>query len=107
MSHKLFLLLIILLMSIPNTMSAEAKFLIAQNGQAQCVIIRQPGATPAERHVADELAATLQQITAASFEVRESLPNADESAIIVGPGSMAASLFPEVALDTFGSDELV
>ena len=86
---------------------AQAKVQIASGGIARCVIVTQPGATPAERYAAEELAATLKQITGATFVTRELADNAPESAIVVGAGPLAAKLFPEVDLATFGGEEYV
>lgn len=71
-------------------------------------IIRQPGATQAERRAADDLAQTLHQITGAKYTVREAETAADvpESAIIVGPGAVARSIFPEVPLNAFGGEQI-
>ena len=87
---------------------ADAMFpLTTPQNKAGCVIVRQAGATEAERHAAEELAATLEKITGARFEVRDSLPPGGQRAILVGPGSAAASAFPEVPLGAFGADEIV
>jgi len=83
----------------------QAKVEIAAGGIARCVIVTQPGATPAERHAAEELAATLRQITGATFVTRELADKAPESAIVVGAGPLAARLFPEVDLSAFGGEE--
>ena len=80
---------------------------IASAGTALCVIATQPGATPAERYAAEELAAALSQITGAAFELRELGEEAPESVIVVGPGSLAAKLFPEAELSQLGGEEYV
>lgn len=80
---------------------------IAAQGKARCVLVCQPGATPAERHAAAELARTLTQITGARFEVREvTTGHVPAAAIIVGPGPLAKSLFPKVPLDAFGPEQI-
>jgi hypothetical protein len=84
---------------------AHAEVQIASGGTARCVIVTQPGASPAERHAAEELAATLHQITGATFQTRELADNAPESAIVVGPGPLAGKLFPDVPLSQFGGEE--
>lgn len=89
------------------TMPATAKTSIADKGQARCTIITQPGATAAERYAAEDLAAMLKQITGASFESRESVSGAPENSIVVGPGPVAAELFPEVELAKFGGEEYI
>jgi hypothetical protein len=88
-------------------MSALARLPIADHGQAQCIIVTQPGATAAERYAAEELASMLQQITGARFETRESAADAPELAIVVGPGSLVTKLFPELDLTSFGGEEYV
>ncbi len=86
---------------------ALARMQIASDGTARCVIVTQPGATPAEHTAAEELSSMLKQITGATFETRELTDNAPESAIIVGPGPLAAKFFPEVDLSKFGGEEYV
>ena len=87
--------------------SVAAEMRIAENGIARCVIVTQPGATPAERHAASDLAATLKQITGAEFEIRETASDAPASAIVVGPGPLATSLFPDIDLTRFTGEESV
>ena len=60
---------------------------------------------PAERYAAEELAAALKQITGATFVIQELAANPPESAIVIGPGPIAATLFPEVDLGRFGVEE--
>lgn len=105
--HMRYPLLLALLTGLSYALPAEANFPLAAAGQAQYVIIRQEGATVAEAHAADDLAATLKQITRATFTMRATRPAARERAIIIGPGALAAALFPEIAFDKLGSEELV
>jgi len=93
--------ILLLTMNLP----LHAKLPIAASGQARCLIVTQPGATPAERYAAEELASTLKEITGATFETRELADSAPESAILVGPGPLATELFPEVKLSKFGGEE--
>ena len=85
----------------------QAKVTIASGGIARCLIVTQPGATPAERYAAEELAATLKQITGAPFVTKELADDAPESAIVVGAGPLTARLFPEVDLAAFGGEEYI
>lgn len=89
--------------------SAWAYFPIAQQGQARCVILRQPGAAAPEVRAANDLAAALREITGAQFEVREArageVLGQRQPAILVGTGSLATALFPNVR--SLGSEELV
>ncbi len=87
---------------------AQAAFTIAKGGKARCVIVQQPDATLAESNAVRELAATLEKITGAPFRIQQGGDaTVPERAIIVGPGSAAQALFPEVALDKLGEEELV
>jgi hypothetical protein len=85
---------------------SQAAVPFAENGRTKCVIVTQPGATPAERHAADELAATLKQVTGATFKITETGTAPRGPAIVVGPGPVAKALFPEVGLDSFGGEQL-
>jgi hypothetical protein len=86
----------------------QADFTIAQGGKARCVIVEQAGATLAESNAVRELAGTLCKITGATFEVREAGDaQVPKGVILVGPGAAATALFPELALDKLGSEELV
>ncbi len=85
---------------------AQASVPVASHGKAQCVIVSQPGATPAERFAAEELAATLRQVTGATFKVVEAAKAPAGSAIVVGPGAAASALFPGEALDKLGGEAL-
>src|SRR5208283_4350014 len=88
--------------------SARADFTIARGGKARCVIVQQPGATLAESNAVRELATTLGKVTGATFQIQEAEDAAvPKGAIVVGPGPVARGLFPEVALDKLGSEELV
>lgn len=89
------------------TIASEARIQIAKDGNARCVIVTQLGATAAERHAASELASALEQITGAKFQPQELTANVPESAIVIGPGALAAKLFPEVQLSVFGGEEYI
>jgi hypothetical protein len=87
---------------------AKAGFTIAKGGKAGCVVVQQPGATLVESNAVRELAGTLEKLTGARFVVQEATEGRiPEKAIIVGPGVAARALFPEIALDKLGPDELV
>lgn len=97
----------ILLLTMP--LMAKAEFTIAHSAEPRCVIITQPEATAAELTAADELADCLKQITGAPFTIQKSseVANIPENAIIVGPGPVTQSLFPEITLDNFGPEALI
>ncbi|MDQ2731789.1 MAG: DUF4838 domain-containing protein, partial [Armatimonadota bacterium] len=86
----------LLLLAAPN---ARASFPIANGGKPLCVIVGQPDATAPEIHAVDELAATLKQITGATFAVREGKPQAGERAIVVGPDAQDPALVSAAASD--------
>src|SRR5689334_16248781 len=98
------LLTILLLMSILPAMSS-AGVQLASRGKALCPILIQPGATAAEKHAADELAATLKQITGSAFDVREG-SDVPSAAILVGPGPLATKYFHEIPLESFGEEQI-
>jgi hypothetical protein len=86
--------------------AAQASVPVAAHGKAQCVIVSQPGATPAERFAAEELASTLQKVTGAAFRIVEAEKAPAGPAIVVGPGPAASALFPDTALDKLGGEAL-
>ena len=90
------------------SLPVQAGLGIASGGKARCVIVQQAGATLAESNAVRELAGTLEKITGASFAVQEADGSeVPERAIIVGPGAAARAVFPEVAPEQMGADELV
>src|SRR5690242_10536379 len=76
---------------------ATAEWTLSADGKAQCVLVRQAGASEPEKAAIRELAATLLQITGGEFKITNEPKEISERAIIVGPGPMAAEYFPEVA----------
>ncbi|HTA30692.1 MAG TPA: alpha-glucuronidase family glycosyl hydrolase, partial [Candidatus Cybelea sp.] len=79
---------------------------IAENGVARTVIVVDPKATSTEAYAARQLAASLHEITGASFEIRTN-SEAPASAIIVGAGAAATAAFPQTPLTQLGEEELV
>lgn len=79
---------------------------IARDGAAQMVIVTDPGATPVENFAARELAAALEKITGAKFEIRTDA-EAPTNSIIVGPGAAARKAFKDVPWKDLGGEELV
>lgn len=82
------------------------KMQIALQGKAACRIVTQPGATVVEFYAAEELKKMLQQITGANFDVGQSSDDNLESVIVIGPGPLAQSFFPEIRLETFREEQL-
>lgn len=85
---------------------AEAEMVLAEGGEAKCVIVRQPGATEPERYAVEELASTLKQMTGADYRVVEATGEVPAAAIVVGPGAAAEAAFPEVKLGSFGEEQI-
>lgn len=96
--HHLILLALVFLTTHTSAM------ILAEKGVAQAVIVTDPAATPTERYAAQELAATLQQITGATFEVQTNI-TAPAHAILVGNGTAAQKLFPDVPFAQLGQEE--
>jgi hypothetical protein len=88
---------------------AKAELTVAASGKPRCVIVQNAGATLPEQAAAKELADYLHQITGATFIIQEVTNSSQvpENAIIVGPGPVAQSLFPAIALDGLGMEEFV
>lgn len=88
------------------SLPAPAELLLAEGGKAQCVIVQQAGATPAELEAGRELAQTLREITGAEFKVEQVAgTEVPENAILIGPGAAAKNFFPEVGWDKLGGEE--
>ena len=98
-------LLLAMLLSLP--LPAVRAVTLATDGKTDYVILTQTGATPAEVNAAEELAATLSELTGAPFPVRTEVGELPERVILVGPGQAATRLFPEIAFGELGQEELV
>jgi hypothetical protein len=99
--------LITILLPLALTLEIQAELILVENGQAKCVIVRQPGATPPELHALKDIADTLKQITGAEFTIQDADTKLPERAIIIGPGSAARALFPEIPFDQLAAEEIV
>ncbi len=85
----------------------ETGMQLALQGRALCAILTQPGSTEEEKYAAAELAAGLQRITGAEFEVRECSSDASQSAIIIGNGPLADELFPDANIASLANEEII
>jgi hypothetical protein len=101
---KIFLLISLLFAGVQL---ARGELTIASHGQPRCVIIQSADATAAEQFAVTELALHLNLITGAKFTVQTNAADAPKSAIIVGPGALAAKLFPEINFAGLGPEEFV
>ena len=100
--------LIAALFSLFIACSVRSEFIITAEGRTHCTIVQDTDATEPEKHAARELAKTLREITGAEFPIQnDASPSEDDSVIIVGPGKLAHQLFPNVAFDQLGPEELV
>lgn len=104
---RLAVLLSILVLTGLDGTEVHAAITLASDGKARAVILTQPGATPAERHAAKELAYFLNKITGADFTMAEAGTDLPSSAILVGPGPAARSAFPEIPWDDLKDEERV
>lgn len=77
--------------------------LLARGGEALYAITVDPGASPAERHAAGELASFLGQVTGAVFPVVAPEQAGNRPQIAVGPGAVKA-LAPDLSLGGLGDD---
>ena len=81
---------------------------LASRNKARGVIVQQADATAPEQAAARELAEVLRQITGTTFSIQDAgdtdLP---ADAIIVGQGSAATNLFPEIDFTQLGPEEFV
>jgi len=81
---------------------------LAERGRAKMPILLQAGATTTEQHAAEELRIHLQQITGASFEIREADPKTlPPAAIIIGQGEVTKQLLPDIDWNTLGSEQVL
>jgi len=87
--------------------AVRADVVVSRAGRAECVIVKETNATPAEARAATDLADTLKLITGATIEIRSGTINRRQPAIIVGSGSNATALFPEFDFSKFGAEEYV
>jgi hypothetical protein len=98
----------LLVLCVLNSLSiARAELVLSSAGKPACIIVQQSGATPAEQHAVQELKLHLDLITGGNFEVVTNPPSAPRHAIVVGQGSLAASVFPGLDLATLGDEEYV
>lgn len=87
--------------------SLRADITLAKGGKPRCIIVQQADATAPEQHAVAELALHLGLVTGAKFEVVTNAVEVPKNAVIVGQGSLAEKLFPEIDFPTLGAEELV
>jgi hypothetical protein len=97
-----FILLALLFVAV----TARTELLLAEKGEAKHVILIDPSAAAPERSAASELAATLREITGATFLLHTNT-EAPQHAVVVGPGEAARGIFADVPFDDLGAEELV
>ena len=93
------------LVSISTAAAAVERITIAENGEANAVIIVAADATAPQRHAADELADFLGQVTGAKFEIVNER-NPAKAHLLVGPEA-AKLADPDFSTDGLGADGMV
>lgn len=88
-------------------MPALANLTLAREGLTRYVIVLDPEASPPEVHAAEELANTLRQATGADFPRVFAGTRLPRRAILVGSGPSIRRLFPDVAWDQLGEEEVL
>jgi hypothetical protein len=86
---------------------AQASMHLTRFGKANATVILQPGATPSEAWAARDLTNALWRITGVPFELLVDQARAPDKAIVVGQGSAASALCPDVAFDQLGGEEIL
>ncbi len=87
-------------------LTVRSELLLSEDGNAKVSIVIDPAATEPERTAAGELAATLRQITGATFILITNTV-APERAILVGAGAAGRRAFADVPFDALDAEELV
>ena len=87
--------------------NARANVPIATHGAARTVIVLQEGANPSEVHAAEDLAATLKQMTGAEFKIVRSPEALPSACILIGQGALSAREFTDIAFATLEPEQAV
>jgi hypothetical protein len=87
--------------------SAYSVLVVGENAQPGAAIYTQTGATATELFAARELVDYLQQITGATFEIRQAGAELPDKAIVIGPGPAAEQYFRGIAWDRLGEEEII
>jgi hypothetical protein len=85
----------------------QARILLASNGTPRVVVVVDPAAEPPVQTAASELQSALGAMTGAPFAQVRLSDGVPERAILVGPGTAARALFPDVPFDRLGPEEFV
>lgn len=101
-------LFVICLLAVCCAAASASGFPISSNGRSACDIYISPDCTEAEAHAAMELSQYLKKITGEGPVIRKqaSVPDG-KPAIIVGPGTEAKAIAPDVAWDKLGWEEVI
>jgi len=81
-----------------------AQVTLCTDEQTAYTIMVDPDATAAEKHAADELSRFLKQVTGAAFPVKTGTRAGFDPLILVGPGTAARALAPNVDFDDLHPD---
>lgn len=85
----------------------EAAARLGRAGATDYVILRETGCPEPEANAARELATHLEKIVGCEFPIFSPSEEVPSRAILVGAGPTAKRLFPEVAWDRLGDEEIV
>lgn len=89
-----------------NATPALAAIALTRGGNTDYVVTLSPNSSAPERHAAEELSTTLEQVTGAKFPIVRPDPGRTSPVIAVGPGA-AAGVDPQVNLDGLGNEGYV
>jgi hypothetical protein len=98
---------ILVLAALFATLVARATLTLTERIEGSTVIVVDIAATATEKHAAEELAATLYEMTRADFTFQTGVEKVPARAILVGAGAAARRLFPEVPFDRLDPEEIV
>src|SRR5262249_10307091 len=97
----------LVLAALSTTVVARATLILTEQIEGSTVIIVDSAATAAEKHAAQELAATLYEMTRADFTFHTATEQVPGNAILVRAGVAARRIFPEVPFDRLEPEEIV
>jgi hypothetical protein len=98
---------VLVLAALFTTVVARATLILTERHEGGTVIVVDSAATEAEKHAAQELVATLYEMTRANFTFQTGAEKVPSHAILVGAGEAARRFFPEVPFDRLEPEEIV
>jgi Domain of unknown function (DUF4838) len=86
-------------------LSSKGAFVLSEAGKPKVTVIVQEGATDPEAHSATELADILSRVTGGKVATTQSSEATNHPCIVVGQGTIASALFPEIDFSRLGPEE--